>query len=372
MRLLMLRGARHLWSSLLWIVALLYGGVWAHASEAPAVSAGQPSADPTTAPHIALLLPTGSDVFAKPAEAVRAGFLEAAKKQTGTPAAVRLYSATDDPKEIVRTYREAIAAGAKIVVGPLTRKGVTAVATTTNLITVPTLALNVPEGVAANPLNLYTLSLQVEAEARQVAQLALKDGRRKALSVTDQTTLAKRMRDAFVDEFQRGGGWQVADYAYATDSASLERMRQAAASGAADMVFLAVDASRARAVRPQMSSLPAYGTSQLNPGTGALSGFVDLADVRFVDMPWMLQADHPAVMVYTRAATRESEDLERLRALGIDAFRVAQELLSGKRDLDIDGVTGHLSLAPDGQVKRSLPVARVTGGQLTVVAEPKP
>ena len=372
MRLVMPRGARHLSSFLLWVVALLYGGVPAHASEAPYTSVGQASADPTKTPHIALLLPTGSEIFSKPAEAVRAGFLDAAAKQSGTPIPVRLYAATDDPKDIVRTYREAIAAGAKIIVGPLTRRGVTAVATTLNLITVPTLALNVPEGVAANPLNFYTLSLQVEAEARQVAQLALKDGRRKALTITDQTTLAKRTRDAFIEEFQRGGGYQIADYPYATDSASLERMRQAAAIGVADMVFLGLDAPRARAVRPQLSSLPAYGTSQLNPGSTALSGFIDLTDVRFVDMPWMLQADHPAVMVYTRAATRESEDLGRLRALGIDAFRVAQELLSGKRDLDIDGVTGRLSLAPDGQVRRALPVARIAGGQVSVTADPKP
>ena len=366
------RGARHLWSFLLWVVALLYGATWAHASEAPYASLSQTSADPTTAPHIALLLPTGSDVFAKPAEAVRAGFLEAAGKQSGTATQVRLYAATDDPANIVKAYREALGAGAKIIVGPLTRRGVTAVATTLNLIKVPTLALNVPEGVAANPLNLYTLSLQVEAEARQVAQLALKEGRRKAITIADQSTLSRRMRDAFVDELQRGGGWQIADYAYSTDGATLDRMRQAAASGAADMVFLGIDATRARAVRPQLASLPAYGTSQLNPGSAALSGFVDLADVRFVDMPWMLQADHPAVMVYARSTPRESEDLERLHALGIDAFRVAQALLAGKRDLDIDGVTGHLSLASDGQVKRVLPVARIAGGQLTVTADPKP
>jgi outer membrane PBP1 activator LpoA protein len=318
------------------------------------------------------LLPTGSDVFAKSAEAVRAGFLEAAKKQTGPALGVRLYSATEDPKEVVKAYREAIAAGARIIVGPLTRNGVTAVATTLNLITVPTLALNVPEGVASNPLNLYTLSLQVEGEARQVAQLALKEGRRKTLTITDQTTLGRRMREAFVDEFQRGGGYQIADYAYATDSASLERMRQAAGLGVADMVFLAVDAPRARAVRPQVSSLPAYGTSQLNPGAGPTSGLIDLSDVRFVDMPWMLQPDHPAVMVYARSLSREPEDLERLRALGIDAFRVAQELLAGKRELDIDGVTGRLTLSRDGQVRRTLPVALIVGGQLTVVGEPRP
>lgn len=121
-----------------------------------------------------------------------------------------------------------------------------------------------------------------------------------------------------------------------------------------------------------MSSLPAYGTSQLNPGSGGSSGLIDLADVSFVDMPWMLQPDHPAVMVYERSAVRESDDLERLRALGIDAFRVAQELLAGKREIEIDGVTGRLVLSADGQVRRTLPVARIVSGQLTVAGEPRP
>lgn len=64
-------GARHLRSILLWVVALLYGGVWAHASEAPHTSAVQGVVDAKSAPHIALLLPTGSDVFATRARGVR-------------------------------------------------------------------------------------------------------------------------------------------------------------------------------------------------------------------------------------------------------------------------------------------------------------
>src|SRR4051812_10805365 len=128
------RRALHLSSLLLWISAVLYGALAAAATDTPpyvpAGAAAQASADPTAAPHIALLLPSGSDVFAKPAEAVRAGFLEAAKKQVGPALAVRLYAATEDPKDVVRAYREAIAAGARMVVGPLTRNGVTAIATT--------------------------------------------------------------------------------------------------------------------------------------------------------------------------------------------------------------------------------------------------
>src|SRR5829696_1070918 len=146
------RRALHRWSILLWFTVLLYGAHALAATDAPAPLTTPPGSDPTKAPHIALLLPTGSDVFSKAAEAVRGGFTEAAKKQSGPPVSVRLYPVGEDPKQVVAIYRDAIASGARLVVGPLTRNGVTAIATTLDLIKVPTLALNVPEGVANNPL----------------------------------------------------------------------------------------------------------------------------------------------------------------------------------------------------------------------------
>lgn len=345
----------------------------ARASEAPYARVAQASSiDPTVAPHVALLLPTGSDAFARPAEAVRAGFLEAWKKQTNPTLAVRLYPVSDDPRLLIAAYRQALAAGAQMVVGPLTRNGVTALAGAPDLITVPTLALNVPENVTGYPPHLYTMSLQVEAEAQQAAQLALNEGRRKALTISDPTAFGRRMREAFVEEFQRGGGFHIADYAHATDAASLERIKQASGLGVADMVFLAVDAPRARTIRPYVGALAAYGTSQLNPGWAAGAGSVELDEVRFVDMPWMVQPDHPAVMVYSRPPQREGDDLERLYALGIDAFRVSADLLAGKREIDVDGVTGRLTLGPDRHVRRALLVTLVSGGKLTVLGESRP
>lgn len=319
-----------------------------------------------------MLLPTGSEAFARPAEAVRSGFVEGWKKQAGRTLPVRLYAVSDNPQQIVSSYRQALAAGAQIVVGPLTRNGVNALAAATNLITVPTLALNVPDRGPGSGAKLYMLSLQVEAEARQVAQLALSEGRRKAFTVSEATPFARRMREAFVQAFERGGGHHIAEYAYATDSAALERMKQAATLGVADMVFYAVDAQRLRAVRGSMSPITAYGTSQLNPGLNSGSSPGEVADVRFVDMPWMVQPDHPAVMVYGRAGPRESDDLERLYALGIDASRVAAELLDGKREFDIDGVTGRLSLGADGHLRRGLLVTLIDGGRLTVLGESRP
>jgi outer membrane PBP1 activator LpoA protein len=335
----------------------------------PAASTPAPEPSrPAGFPHIALLLPTGSDAFGMAASAVRQGFEAASKKQGASTLPVRLYQVSEDTQEIIAAYRQALLAGATLVVGPLTRDGVTALAQT-DLVTVPTLALNVPDRATPERSKLYVLSLQVESEAQQVARLALREGRRKAFTVTDHTALGKRMRDAFAEEFSRGGGYAIADYAYATDSAALDRLKQAANLGVADMVFLAVDAGRARSIASYLSTLPAYGTSQLNPGGFAPRMYVDVGEMRFVDMPWMLQADHPAVMTYSRGGYRQVDDLERLYALGIDAFRVAQELLAGKREIDIDGVTGRLLLGPDRQVQRELLVAIMSAGKLTVLGE---
>ena len=256
----MLRRALHLVAFLLVAAGLLYGRLPARASEAPVA--------PPSAAHIALLLPAGSEAFARAAEAVRAGFTDASKKSTA-PLPVRLYAVGDNPQLVLAAYRQAVAAGAGLVVGPLTRNGVNALVSAPEVVTVPTLALNVPERNAAIPTRLYMLSLQIEAEARQVAQLALSEGRRKAFTVSEPTPLARRMRDAFVEAFQRGGGHHIADYAYATDPASLDGMRKAAETRVADMVFYAVDASRLRTVRSAMAGLTGYGTSQLNPGAAS-------------------------------------------------------------------------------------------------------
>src|SRR5918996_1049782 len=121
-----------------------------------------------------------------------------------------------------------------------------------------------------------------------------------------------------------------------------------------------------------MSAVTAYGTSQLNPGTGIATFSADVADVRFVDLPWMVQPDHPAVMVYARPGVRESDDIERLYALGIDAFRAAEDLLNGKRDIEIDGVTGRLTLGADGRFRRGLLITLIDGGRLTVLGETRP
>lgn len=357
-------GLSHRRRFLSFVTAVLYGALCAGTSASRA--AESPATE--TVPHIAVLLPLGSGPFVSHAEAVRNGFLAAAEVQGTSVLPLRIYAASDDANVILSGYRQAIAAGARLVVGPLTRTAVSAVAAT-NLIPVPTLVLNVPDGVAIPPERLFMLSLQVESEAKLVARLAYDEGARRVYSVAGTDALSKRMHDAFIEEFKRLGGAHADEQIYGGDRASLERYRAGIAASNADAVFLALDAERGRAVRPYLGALPVYATSQIFPGTDAQLAAFELADVRFVGMPWLLQPDHAAVMVYPRPAYGGDLDLQRLYALGIDAFRIGQELAAGHTRFTLDGVTGQLVLGADHQFRRALPVAQFVDGGVTVVGQ---
>jgi hypothetical protein len=212
------------------------------------------------------------------------------------------------------------------------------------------------------------LSLQIEAETRQVAQRAWQDGYRKAVTINGDTPLLKRIHQAFVEEFTRLGGAHVIAYAFTPDPEELTRIKKAVETGTVDMAFMALDFQRARLARPYLGWLQVYATSQVHPGAaGALAGF-DLAGVRFLDMPWLLQSDHPAVMVYPRER-RDDVELERFYALGIDAYRIALALAAGKADAALDGVTGRLTLGSDHRFTRGLTTAQFSEGRLTVMRE---
>jgi len=316
-------------------------------------------------PHIALLLPLESPTFGRYADAVRQGFLAAAQVQGKTALPSRIYAASEDPQRLLAVYKQAIDAGAELIIGPLTHDGVTAIATS-GLVSVPTLALNFPEPNTPQPPLLYLFGLTVESEARQVAGLAHDDGHRTAFVIKDDTPLGKRMRDAFVEAFAAAGGSVVAEFIYSDERADLDKLRRSFASGAADMAFLALGTEHARAVCPYLSkTIPLYATSQITAaGSGTLIAH-DLDRVTFIDMPWLLLADHPAVMVYPRMDFGGAPDLERMYALGIDAFRIGLELVRQNRDPVLDGVTGSIRLTSQ-QFARELTAAQFVNGKVVV------
>ncbi len=295
--------------------------------------------EPHAVAHIALLLPLQSPIFANAANAVRQGFLSASRIDS-TPIPIRVYSNFDENESVVATYRQAVSEGAAAVVGPLTRTGVAALAGYTS-IQVPTITLNVVD--AAPTRNLYYFGMSIETEARQIAQLALQQGLHQAIIITSHEPLSKRLQGAFEDQWNAGGGTILRELEFNDDMSIFADITDIPGT----MVFIAADASKARLIRPYLSNnLAIYATSRVFVGNSNTLLNYDLNDIHFVDMPWLLRPDHPAIMVYPRASPPLAIDNERLYALGIDAYRLIRMLLANKlsSSLPLDGVSGQVSL----------------------------
>src|SRR5450756_1825037 len=325
---------------------------------APAEAKPAPPVLPTVKPfpHIALLLPLQSPVFGPAADAVQQGFMAAINpKRLLLP--VRVYSNFDENSGVVAIYRQAIANGARAVVGPLTRNGVSALAAEKD-IPVPTLALNIVEGQPAK--QLYFFGLSVEAEARQAAQLAKQQGLHQAIIITTRSQLSQRMQAAFEEEWSGPGRGILREIEFNDDSAVFADIADITDT----TVFLAADAAKARLIRPYLPNrLPIYATSQIFVGNDNTLTNYDLNGIRFVDMPWLLQPDHPAVMIYPRANPPLSADRERLYALGIDSFRLIQLMLANKINtaLPLDGVSGQIQLSGHNFQHMAIPAVFAQG-----------
>lgn len=308
---------------------------------------------PRAKPRIGVLLPLGSPRLGEAAEVVRQGIEAAAA--VDDKAEVVVVAADEDT--MAARYQAALADGVNVVIGPLTRPGIAAVAP---LVKVPTLALNALDpGLPTNP-KLYSLALVVEGEAQQIAGVMYDDGRRNPLVLASQDVLSARLRKAFVEKWQAIGGKNVR----VIDPSGADLAALTAAAAQSDAVFLAVDDQDAGTIRQALPpELPVYATSQLNSRHPSAA----LNNVRLIDMPWFLLPQHEAVRRYPRPEGALTMQTERLYALGIDAYRLALLLANPKASpasLRLDGVTGDLQLGRDHQFTRQLPMAVLGAGGL--------
>jgi uncharacterized protein len=309
-----------------------------------------PAAKPAPEPHIALLLPVEAQDFRAAADAFVNGFQAAAKVQPQS-LQPRIYHTDASAERITKQYVLALEEGARVVVGPMTRNGVSALASS-GLVLVPTLALNQPETAATLPSGFYVFGLSTELEAAVVAKQAYNDRFRNAIVVNTPNASGRRTRDGFAAAWRAIGGKIVAT-AETKGSANLIALRELPAAEA-DVIFLAGGFEEIRLIRPYLpSQLPVYTTSQINLRAADARRDLDLEGVRFLDMPWILSPGDPRFAAHP-SVTGLSEEMLRFYALGADAYRIATALAEGRRSLQFEGLTGDLSVFTDGSVERKL------------------
>jgi outer membrane PBP1 activator LpoA protein len=295
--------------------------------------------------------------------------------------------------------------GAEFIVGPLTRDEVTAAADLGDA-RPPILALNFLPSERPGPAGFYQFALSPEEEARQVARRVLADERRRGVALVPEGDWGVRVLAAFRQELEAGGGALVADVAlptvqtdYALEITQVLRITDSRARhkrlesvlgtklqfeprrrGDIDFIFAPSPAATARLVRPQLrfhfaGDVATYATSDaFEPDPSANE---DMEGLMFPDMPWMLGG---GLSDSVRSAARDAwpsggPRRNRLFAFGFDAFRLAVAIRATGTGVNIDGLTGRLTLDSDRRVHRELAWAQLHNGQtrpLALVAAQSP
>jgi outer membrane PBP1 activator LpoA protein len=292
-------------------------------------------ADGRTAKGIALLLPLDSRLLGQYAHAVEEGFMASAQAEAAAPS-VRVLAFDDgDPSRVLEAYRAAVADRPSVVVGPLSHQAVVSLAASGLVTDVPTLALSIPTPTPPLPPRLYLFGLSGGSEARQVAEAARRNGAENAFIVAADDALDARVAAEFSERWRSLGG-RIAGRQEAVQP-DAGRLRQAIDAARADVVFLALPPGQARWVRPMLPyTVSVYATSEVFDGSGGVVGNHDLDGVRFVEVPWILGRENDEL-----PAGASGMLSERLRALGMDAYRIALWIArSPAAPMHLSGATG--------------------------------
>ena len=319
-----------------------------------------PSVAPTTTDVIALILPLESPAYGRAADAVKMGFLAAAGR-AGSGSRVRVIGHGDDG--VLPAFAAADSAGVALAVGPLTRddlKTVIAMAPARPRM----LALNQADDGSPLPVDAYALSLSVETDAALLARVARADGASAIALVSSNAPLQQRFVAAFAAEWRRAAGDPPREYRFDPDPEMLGLLRRELAARPPDAVVLAVDGDDAALAKSFLPPRPVYAVSQIADGLPP-EMLRDLDGVRYVEIPWLAEPDSLPLAGMPRA-NLGNPIFERLYALGLDAFALAQMLAEPVQPerIELDGATGHLSLTPARTFARQGRVMEIRGGRV--------
>lgn len=386
------------------VTALVIVGAQAQDMQRPAGAADVPVSVPSStdqtpeltprAPRVALLLPLSGRQQAVGA-AVRDGFL-AAHFALAPERRLDVLVLDEASLGTAEAYRLAREGGAEMIVGPLLKESVQALATMASA--APVLALNfLPDGQPAAP-TFWQFGLAPEDEARAVARLSIARDQRRALSLVPDSEWGRRLASAFAAEYTTLGGELVAVETYLPGDPDLSPIlrrllgttSQPAPAAAAntgetpglqpgrrqdvDLLFLAATAATARQIAPQLrffgaGDLPTYSTSSIweegNHDSTELNG------IMFPDSPWVISPDSQALAARNallRHWGRQSLNASRFYALGLDAYNLlpvigAQQPAGPFISGEVSGVTGQLNADATGRIHRRLAWAQVRDGQ---------
>lgn len=348
----------------------------------------------TPASSIAIMLPMQGK-YKGVADAIQGGIVTAWYEQTSAERPLlRFYDTSDENLSFYELYQKAILDGASYIIGPLDKASINKLAQEVDL-SVPILTLNYAENPLSFTDNLYQFGLLPEDEARQVAELAIRDNHTTAAVLVPDSDWGRRLQDAFTLRFEELGGSVLTVQQYPTNvddySRQLRMLFNLDDSQARlkdlehvlstrlnfmpyrrqdiDMIFLAGTHRAARGIIPALKfhhagDLPVYATSHVYSGSLDSNADRDLNGVIFCDLPWTLTTNNSFKRSFN-STWKDQRAYTRLFALGIDAYNIIQSLkyLQSHHYARYSGETGSISMDENQRLHRELLWAKFKNGK---------
>lgn len=330
--------------------------------------------------HVALLLPTSGNLAAA-GTAIREGFFAAyadsAHNHMPRPP-VKVYDSAGTSAGAIKAYQQAVADGAQLIIGPLTRGEVSALFGLPQL-PVPLLALNHPDDKSLPASGVSEFGLLPETEGAQAADHMADNGIVNAFVIVSNDDFAQRASKSFKAELEARGG-KVAGVGNLPGSgvnfaSTISGLGMPTDSGDASAnkdtgIFISMRPQQARLLLPQLKlakiNLQAYGTSHIYAGVDDASANRDLEGVEFCDSPWLFDVqpglpNHGDIAGQLPAARGTSA---RLFAFGMDAWNLAPyvDWLRAHPGSYLPGASGQLTSDQFGRVRRVLVWAKFQDG----------
>ena len=347
----------------------------------------------TPATSIAVMLPMQGQ-YKSVSDAIQGGILTAWYKQNSMEKPLlRFYDTSDENYSFYELYQQAILDGASYIIGPLDKTSINKLAQEGNL-DVPILTLNYAENPLSISDNLFQFGLLPEDEARQVAELAIRDNHTTAAVLVPDSDWGRRLLEAFTQRFEELGGSVLTTQQYPTNVDDYSRQIRALFNlddsyarlrdlehilgtklnfmpyrrQDLDMIFLAATHRAARGIIPALKfhhagDLPVYATSHVYSGSLDRNADRDLDGVIFCDLPWTLTSNNVYKTSFD-STWKDQRVYTRLFALGVDAYNIVQNLkyMQAHDYARFSGETGNISVDANQRLHRELLWAQFKNG----------